>query len=157
VVLPPSPCLSPGWGALLPSSVQENKSFLPFSCVENEDEEEVSALWRPWETGKTEEKKKTAGKDLNINSSECPPKLPTVPLPSPSECPPKLPTVPLPSPFSTPVKPTHSPFLPSLPQRRVLRRAKKRRRSPGDLVKIRQHHISYQFCQSPSIPSYPEL
>jgi hypothetical protein len=141
VVLPPSPCLSPGWGALLPSSVQENKSFLPllpFSCVENGDEEEVSALWRPWETGKTEEKKKTAGKDLNINSSECPP------------------TAPLPSPFSTPVKPTLSPFLPSLPQRRVLRRAKNRRRSPGDLVKRRQRHISYQFCQSPSTPSYPE-
>ena len=137
----PSPCLSLGWGALLPSAVKQDKSFLPllpFSC---EFEEEASALWRPWETGKTEEKKKTVGEDLNINSSECPPKPPTVPLPSP---------------FSTPVKPAFSPFLPSLPQRRVLRRAKKRRRSPGDLVKRRQRHISYQLSQSPpSTPSNP--
>jgi hypothetical protein len=127
----------------LPSPLQLEQSA--------ENEEEVTALWRPWETGdmlhegsagKTEEMEKTVGEDLNKNSSECPPQLPTVLLPSP---------------FSTPAKQAFSPFLPSPPQRKVLRRAKKRKRSPGDLAKRRQRLISYQFSQTqPSTPSKPE-
>ena len=46
----------------------------------------------------------------------------------------------------------NSSFLPSPPQRRLLRRAKKRKRSPGDLVKRRQRHLSYQLQTPPSTP-----
>ena len=58
----------------------------------------------------------------------------------------------------TPAKPSFSaPFLPSPPRRRVLRRTKKRKRSPGELVKRRQRHLSYQLNQTPpSSTSFPE-
>ena len=51
------PCLSPGWGLLLPPAVHQKQK------------QKASFQWRPW----TEERQIEIGKDFNHNSTECPP------------------------------------------------------------------------------------
>jgi len=136
-LLPPSPCLSPGWGPFLPSRIRQEPLLPPLQPKQNPE------MWRPWEAdnggrqaGKTRDVVSSAvGKDLN-NSLECPSLLPTVLLPST---------------FITPAKPTfYAPSLPSPPQRRLL---KAKKRSLGELVRRRQRLLSYQLNQTP--PSTP--
>ena len=138
-VLPPtSPYLSPGWGTLLPSSVHQELSFQPTKVQ----------LWRPWESGVMVQDKKSennglegrteAGTDLYRNSSECP-LLPAAGL--------------LPLSLQTPLKPAFSPFYPSTPRRKLLRKGTKKKRSSGDLAKRRQRLITFQLSHTP--PSTP--
>ena len=121
--LPPSPCLSPGWGAFLPSSLPK--------------QQHQKDLWRPWHMEGNhikEERGSEASQDLKTNSLECPDLQAAIPL-----APPLL---------ETPLKSEFSPHSHRPPQRRIMR-AKKRRRSPGDLAKRRQRLISYQLSHTP--------
>ena len=72
--------------------------------------------------------------DLSTNSTECP-LLPA--------------TEPFPLPLLTPSKAAFSPFYPSPPRGRLLRRARKKR-SLGDLLRRRQRLIEYQLNHTPS-------
>ena len=132
--------LSSGWGSQLPDPVhhQEVPSHDPL-------------WWRPWETvgmlpntrleEKQLEERTGAGTDLITNSSECP-LLPA--------------TEPLPPPIIPPSKAAFSPFYPSPPRGRLLRRARKKR-SIGDLMRRRQRLIEYQLNHTPPVtPSKPE-
>ena len=88
------------------------------------------------------EERTGAGMDLLTNSSECP-LLPAAEL--------------LPYPHLTPSKAAFSPFYPSPPRGRLLKRARKRKRSSGDLMRRRQRLIAYQLSHTPpSTPSKPE-
>ena len=80
------PCLSSGWGSLLPPATTHQK-------------QKASVQWRPW----TEERQKEIGKDLNHNSTECPsppvfastsPPLTTPKPPGSSPSSPRLPALP---------------------------------------------------------------
>ena len=136
---PPSPCLSPGWGAHLPSSILQIHPLPQPQAKQNLE------MWRPWETGCSGSAGKIrgvlrseAGEDHNY-SLECPSLLSALAF--------------VPPPLSTPAKPSFSvPFFSSQPPRRMLV-ARKRKRSLGELVKRRQRHLSYQLSQTtPSSP-----
>lgn len=112
--------------------------------------EGVSPLWRPWETDQkakervvvgSEMRNSGAGMDLKSNSQECP-LFSAAALLTPS--------------LSTPL-PAFSPYSPSQPQRRVLLRAKKRKRSQVELTRRRQRLISFQLDHTPPpTPHKPE-
>ena len=112
------PCLSSGWGSLLPPAIHQKLK-------------KASVQWRPW----AEEKQTEIGKDLNKNSSECP----TPPVFASTSPPLTTPKPPHSSKFSI----TKTVCPPPI----VIRRAKKRRRSPGDLAKRRQRKFDYLSSQ----------
>ena len=133
--------LSPGWGSQLPDSVHHQEVPTPHGQM----------WWRPWETEevmlnmrleeKQVEERTGAGTDPSTNSTECP-LLPATEL--------------LTLPLLTPSKAAFSPFYPSPPRGRLLRRARKKR-SLGDLLRRRQRLIEYQLNHTPSSsPSKPE-
>lgn len=59
-------------------------------------------------------------------------------------------------PLSTPPKPALFSSSPSHPHKRVLRKATKRRRPPGDLAKRRQSLVSSQLSHTPPTTPKPE-
>jgi hypothetical protein len=145
--LPISSCLSPSWGSQLPDSVlHQEVTNPPFQSMQYE------FWWRPWETDvmvpnmRSDENKvegiTDAGMDHSTNSTECP-------LSPAAEL--------LPPPHLTPSKAAFSPFYPSPPHGRLLRRARKHKSSSGDLLRRRQRLIAYQLNHTPpSTPSKPE-
>ena len=63
---------------------------------------------------------------------------------------------PTPAPKSFKAKLCLSPISPVHPPGRLIRQARRRRRSPGDLVKRRQRLLTYQYNQSHLLPHTPE-
>ena len=127
--------LSPGWGSQLPDSVHHHHHHQEVPNPHGK------MWWRPWETegmtlnmNKQVEGGTGAGTDLSTNSTECP-LLPA--------------TEPFPLPLLTPSKAAFSPFYPSPPRGRLLRRARMKR-SLGDLLRRRQRLIEYQLNHTPS-------
>ena len=119
------PCLSSGWGSLLPPATTHQK-------------QKASVQWRPW----TEERQKEIGKDLNHNSTE----FPSPPVFASTSPPLTNPKPPGSSKFSFINKTACPPPI-------VIRRAKKRRRSSGDLSKRRQRRFDFLTSQrTPHIP-----
>ena len=140
---PPSPSLLPGWGSQLPNAAQEVPKP-PFQSDKGHQ------WWRPWEMGDMVsgrrrdetlvEERTEAGADHSRNSTECP-LLPAAELPPP--------------PHLTPSKAAFSPFYPSPPLGELMR-ARKKKRSTGELLKRRQRHLAYQLRHTPpSTPSKP--
>ena len=140
-----SSCLSSDWGSQLPDPVHHH--WVPDQLLH------CQLLWRPWEiedkmlpNARLEERQversTDAGMDLSRNSKECP-LLPA------AELPPVL--------HLTPSKAAFSPFYPSPPRGRLLRREGKKKRSQGDLLRRRRRLITYQLEHTPpSTPSKPE-
>ena len=105
--------LSSGWGSQLPDSVHHHHHHQEVPNPHGK------MWWRPWETegmtlnmNKQVEGGTGAGTDLSTNSTECP-LLPA--------------TEPFPLPLLTPSKAAFSPFYPSPPRGRLLRRARQKR------------------------------
>merc|ERR1711892_1290692 len=119
----PSPCLKPGWGSLLPPARHQKKA---------------SVQWRPW----MEERGKEVDKDLNQNSQECPPPSAFDPIPT---------ILITPKQHGSSGSSINTKTV--LPPPNMIRRAKKRRRSPGDLAKRRKR--KFDFLSSQRTPYYP--
>ena len=103
----PPPCLQPDWGSLLSPARHQKKA---------------SVQWRPW----MEERETEVDKDLNQNSQEF--STPSAFDPTPTI----LITPKQPGSFGSSINTKTV-----LPPPNLIRRAKKRRRSPGDLAKRR--------------------
>ena len=124
------PCLSPGWGSLLPPARHQKYR------------KKASVQWRPW----MEERETEVDKDLNQNSHECPP-------PSAFDPTSTIPITPK-QPCSSRSSINTKSVLPPPPY--LIRRAKKRRRSPGDLAKRRKRKFDFLSSQRTPYTPYTE-
>ena len=118
----PPPCLQPGWGSLLPPAQHQTKA---------------NVQWRPW----MGERETEVDKDLNQNSQECPPPSAFDPIPT---------ILITPKQHGSSGSSINTKTV--LPPPNMIRRAKKRRRSPGDLAKRRKR--KFDFLSSQRTPYY---
>ena len=122
----PPPCLQPGWGSLLPPARHQTKA---------------SVQWRPW----MGERETEVDKDLNQNSQECP-QPSAFDLTSTILITPKQPG------SSESSVNTKTP----LPPPNLIKRAKKGRRSTGDLAKRRKRKFDFLSSQRTPYTPYTE-